>query len=203
MLAHYIYLHSSFAIQRLLPLAVNTIYFGERIMPAPLLWLGAGALALIAGAKYESNERMKRYSKVLPGTSKKQVQPVDGAIVSCGVFGVFEHTGIWLDGSIIELKGNGLVRGISPQRFLHDRSGDHIYIACDENDQPLVNKGAANRAVSRLFTYSAYSVLDNNCHKFVWQCVSGESQALTQFSSLNKKLSEMFLTSINWQRLSY
>lgn len=47
-----------------------------------------------------------------------------GAIVCCGVGGVLEHTGIWTeDNMIIEFDGNGLIKPISPTRFIKERSG--------------------------------------------------------------------------------
>ena len=167
-------------------------------MPAPILWLGAGAIALLAGAKYSNDKRLEESVSSLPGNSVVKVAPIDGAIVTCGVYGLFEHTGVWVDGNILELKGNGLVRGISPNRFLQERSGDYIYIACDNNYIPLIQQDASDRAVSRLFTYSEYDVINNNCHKFVWHCISGEDISLTRFTALNQKMAEHFDTPIHW-----
>lgn len=167
-------------------------------MPAPLLWLGAGAVALLAGAKYSNDKTLEESVATEPGTSDKKVIPVNGAIVTCGIYEFFEHTGIWVDGNIIELKGNGLIRGISPNRFLHDRSGEVIYVACDANSNPLVAAGAVERAVSRLYSYSEYDVIKNNCHNFAWYCVSGENVSLTRFSELNQSIAERFNTAIHW-----
>jgi hypothetical protein len=167
-------------------------------MPVPFLWLGAGAIAMLAGVKYSNDKRLGESVSHLPGNSDIKVEPVNGAIVTCGVYGFFEHTGIWVDGNIVELKGNGLIRGISPSRFLQERSGDNIYIACDDTNMPLVHPDAANRAISQVFTYSEYDVLNNNCHKFVWQCISGETLSLTRFSELNQKIAEHFTKSISW-----
>ncbi|MEP1446933.1 MAG: hypothetical protein ABJK37_12540 [Paraglaciecola sp.] len=171
-------------------------------MPAPLFWLGASAVAILASAKYSNDKLMEGAVERLPGNSKTIVKPRTGAIVTCGVYGLFEHTGIWVDGSILELKGNGLIRGVSPSRFLQERSGDDIYIACDTNHNPLVSPDASQRATSRLFSYSEYDVIKNNCHKFVWQCISGEDIPLTRFSILNQKISEHFSTFIHWHRMA-
>jgi len=172
-------------------------------MPAPLLWLGASAIAILAGAKYSNDKRLEESVNGLPGDSVIEVEPVNGAIVTCGVYGVFEHTGIWVDGNILELKGNGLIRGVSPNRFLQERSGDYIYIACDNNNTPLIQADAADRAISQLFSYSEYDVIKNNCHKFVWHCISGEDIPLTRFSELNQKIAERFATSIHWHPVIY
>ena len=171
-------------------------------MPVPLLWIGAGAIAMLAGAKYSNDKRLEGSVSGLPGNSDIKVNPVDGAIVTCRVFGLFEHTGIWIDGNILELKGNGLIRGVSPRRFIQERSGDDIYVACDEDHIPLVQPNTVERAVSRLFTYSEYDVIKNNCHKFVWQCISGEDIPLTRFSGLNQKMATIFSTNIHWQPIN-
>ena len=172
-------------------------------MPVPLLWLGAGAIALLAGAKYSNDKILEGSVSRLPGNTDVEVEPINGAIVTCGVYGLFEHTGIWVDGNILELKGNGLIRGISPNRFLQERSGDDIYIACGNTNTPLIQPDTADRAVSRLFSYSEYDVIKNNCHKFVWHCISGEDLALTRFSELNQKMSEQFSTTLHWHPIKY
>ena len=170
-------------------------------MPAPLFWLGASTVAMLAAAKYseEVNQQNQGYVGTFPGDGCHKVDPVDGAIMCCGVYQVFEHSGIWVDGSIVELKGNGLIRGVSPNRFLQNRSGEQIFVACDPHNRPLSAKGTASRAASRLFEYSEYDVIQNNCHKFVWQCISGEQSPLTGFSELNRLKASKFDHPIHWQ----
>ena len=171
-------------------------------MALPLLWLGAGALAMLATKEYISETRTNSRIRLMPGEGNASVAPQNGAVVSCGIYGVFDHTGIWVDGNIIELKGNGLIRGVSSQRFLQNRSGEFIYVACDHNNNPLVAEQAAQRAIEQLFQYSHYDVFKNNCHKFVWQCLSGQQQSLTRFSDLNQKMATLFNCDIHWQRAS-
>lgn len=170
------------------------------MMAIPLLWIGAGALALLAGHHYSKELRQQSRIQLMPGEGQQCVMPIDGAIVSCGVFGLFEHTGIWLDGNIVELKGNGLIRAVSPTRFLQYRSGDHIYIACDADNVPLVAGQCAERASKRIFDYCEYDLFKNNCHQFVWQCLSGTSQELHLFSQLNQLMAEHFNGEIHWQK---
>ena len=171
-------------------------------MPVPLLWLGAGAIALLAGTHYRNSKRFNESNSLISGHTNLAVDPINGAIVSCGVYGLFEHTGIWVNGNILELKGNGLIRCVSPSRFLQQRSGDYIYIACDDKHNPLIQLGAAERATSLLFSYSEYDVISNNCHKFVWHCISAENIPLTRFSKLNQKIAEHFATEIHWHPLN-
>ena len=173
-------------------------------MPAPLVWLGLGIAGLFAADElHKSHQKSKGRVAHYPGESDEFVEPVNGSLVTCGIFGVFDHTGIWVDGNIIELAGNGLIRGVSPDRFIDNRSGEKIYIACDDDAQPLVSDLAAERAVSRLFEFSDYDVITNNCHRFVWQCLSGERRKLTQFTELNRLMSEYFDQAISWKRVKY
>ncbi|NVK56193.1 MAG: hypothetical protein HWE26_11285 [Alteromonadaceae bacterium] len=141
--------------------------------------------------------------KVYPGESKRLVDPVDGAIVCCGIYGLFEHTGIWLEDHIIELHGSGLVKAVSPQRFLTDRSGERIYIACNAQLQPLVHVGTSERAIERIFTYINYNTLTHNCHRFTTECVTGLRSDVCSFSEFNAAISKFFKTALFWQPLRY
>lgn len=140
------------------------------------------------------SSRVRHY----PGETLSTVKPQNGGVVCCGIYGVFEHTGIWIDGNIIELRGNGLIRGASPSRFLDDRSGETISIVCDNSFQPLIDPHTVTRTEPRLFEYCEYDVIANNCHRFVWQCVSGQSSAITSFFDLNCALSKHFQSELNW-----
>lgn len=172
----------------------------EKQMPIPLLWLGAGLGSLALGHHLHKEQQRNRLTVGrFPGEDSVKVKPQNGAVVCCGIYGVFEHSGIWFDDQIIELKGNGLIRAISPQRFLANRSGEQIYVACNAQRQVLVKSECASRAVSMIFNYAPYDLFKNNCHRFSWQCVSGQSDMVTQFSDLNDRLAESFLTPVHWQ----
>ncbi len=169
-------------------------------MPIPLLWLGAGIAAAYAGSQIaREKQKSDGHIRHFPGEHKSEVTPVDGAIVCCGIYELFQHTGIWLDGNIVELRGNGLIRGISPSRFLADRSGNRIYVACNDSLQPLVAPEAVSNALARLYTYSEYDLVSNNCHRFVYECVSGKTGRITRFAELNAALNALFDTPIHWQ----
>ncbi len=168
-------------------------------MPAPLLWLGAACLGLYATNK-ANNSYMKSTNTVryLPGESSKRVLPRNGSIVTCGIYGVLDHTGIWVDDGIYELSGSGLIRTVSPERFLENRSGDSIYLACNDDYLPLAVQEVAERCKENLFQLRDYHILDNNCHQFVLEMLTGKKTEITSFSQLNDALSTLFLTSINW-----
>jgi hypothetical protein len=173
-------------------------------MPIPLVWIGAGIIAAAAG-----NKLSQRYQKHLgevgffPGEAQTSVKPVAGAIVCCGVFEVFEHSGIWTQDAVIELNGNGLVRQISPDRFIRDRSGESIFIACDQDARPLVGESILLSAQSQLYEYLDYHVLTSNCHNFVWKSLSLSEGKVTRFAELNERMSQFFNTSICWHPLDY
>ncbi|WP_371193000.1 hypothetical protein [Glaciecola sp. SC05] len=169
-------------------------------MPAPLIWLGAAAVSLYAGNKL-NNAHLRQRSIVqkLPGDCKKPRAPINGSIVTCGIYEVLDHTGIWIDGNIYELNGNGLVRCVSPSRFLANRSGDHIYVACNPQGQALAEPKSISRAQSQLFTLYDYHVVRQNCHKFVAEMICGYDCEVTSFSDLNEFLSQQFNTVIDWR----
>ena len=136
---------------------------------------------------------------VYPGEDKsRRARCVDGAIVCCGIFGVFEHTGILVDGHVIELAGTGLVRGLSLERFLANRSGDQIYCACDSQAHALTHIGVADTAVQQLYTFRNYDVVSNNCNRFVADCITGENRPITTFYELNQVIFTAFHSRVSW-----
>ena len=191
-------------------------------MPLPLVWLGAATLSALtvktlADDRKQQHQKRKHYRTVQTLASlaphespiatypsdllatEQRVKPSVGAIVCCGIGGVLEHTGIWVEeNTIIELDGNGLVNAMSATRFTKERSGKHIYIACDSAAQPLGCEKAAERAAKRLFTLQKYHLLNNNCHQFIWQCFQPNAQPLSTFKSLNLRLAEFFDRKIYW-----
>ncbi|MFT4655318.1 MAG: hypothetical protein ACJA0G_000322 [Kangiellaceae bacterium] len=168
-------------------------------MPVPLIWLGAAVLGL-----YTANEANTAYLKrkmvidAMPGESPHYTAPVNGSIVTCGVYGVLDHTGIWVNGNIYELAGSGLVRCVSPERFVGDRSGSQVYIACDTSNNALFDIDAAERAQYLLFSNIDYHLLSENCHKFVAEVLANQDVDITSFSDLNTFLNVFFSSSIRW-----
>nr|WP_136252266.1 hypothetical protein [Ningiella ruwaisensis] len=169
-------------------------------MPAPLIWLGAAAVSLYAGNRLNTAHlRHKRIVERMPGVCKQAVSPVNGSIVTCGIYEVLDHTGIWIDGNIYELSGAGLVRCVNPRRFLDKRSGEKIYVASNMNGKALSDSFAIERARSQLFQLYDYHLLRQNCHKFVAEMIAGYPTDVTSFSDLNTFLSRHFNTAIDWR----
>lgn len=192
-------------------------------MPLPLLLLGA---ATVVGAavtvghlnqKHQHKERLrmgrddidphvgdKNGAEKLPSevlTSDILVKPVPGSIVCCSVFSAFDHTGIWLDeDTIVELHGSGLIKAVSHKRFLHNRSGNAIFVACDSKGTPLIVEGTPQRTAAEVFSYREYDLLKNNCYRFSWYCVSGEEKQLGSFSDFNNVLAKHHGKKIYWDR---
>ena len=190
-------------------------------MPLPLLWIGGAAMgALMLADEREMRQQLER-NRLLGSVPRqvstkqamitapsqwqkgfKQVTPQPGSIVCCYVFGVIEHTGIWLaDDCIVELHGSGLVRAVSVKRFLAGRTGSQIFIACNHQHQPLIANTIVNRAERAIYQYREYDLFDNNCHRFVWSCLCGEERAIKSFNELNQKLAAYFGQGIYWDEM--
>lgn len=190
-------------------------------MPLPLLWIGGAAMgALMLADEREKRQQLER-NRLLGRVPRqvnanqamvaapsqwqkgfKQVTPQPGSIVCCYVFGVIEHTGIWLaDDCLVELHGSGLVRAVSVKRFLTGRTGSQIFIACNHLHQPLIANTIVNRAERAIYQYHEYDLFDNNCHRFVWSCLCGEERAIKSFNVLNQKLAAYFKQGIYWDEM--
>ncbi|MGL5397543.1 MAG: lecithin retinol acyltransferase family protein [Shewanella sp.] len=190
-------------------------------MPLPLLWIGGAAMgALMLADEREKRQQLER-NRLLGRVPRqvnanqamvaapsqwqkgfKQVTPQPGSIVCCYVFGVIEHTGIWLaDDCLVELHGSGLVRAVSVKRFLTGRTGSQIFIACNHLHQPLIANTIVNRAERAIYQYREYDLFDNNCHRFVWSCLCGEERAIKSFNELNQKLAAYFKQGIYWDEM--
>ncbi|WP_133406606.1 hypothetical protein [Parashewanella tropica] len=187
-------------------------------MPLPLFLLG-GAVSAIVLAEYKqqrkealinryypranSKKAELKYSPSLIHSSNTKVKPIAGAMVCCHVYGLVCHVGIWCDDAIIELHGSGLVRVVSPERFLKQRSGETIYIACNSQAEPLASKIAANNAKELIFSFRKYDLIANNCYRFTWFCLSGEEVKISSFTELNQQLANYFKQDIYWDELIY
>jgi len=192
------------------------------VMALPLLWIGAAAVSAIAAKgladdRKSQQKQRKSFHQVQKLTdldrhespvgiyptdlfnTEEVVKPKVGAIVCCGIGGVLEHTGIWVDDdTIVELDGKGLIKPLSVRRFTEERSGKQIFIACDSKAQPLVSQVAAKKAIEQIFQYRDYHLIENNCHEFIWQCFNAGDSNLTTFKELNFRLAKFFDRKIYW-----
>lgn len=165
-------------------------------MSLPLILAGAGIMAVL-------NYRRDRFGREGENIDVSTLNRLNlkGMVVSCGVFGVFQHTGIWTDRGIVELKGNGLVRIISPERFLQQRSGNGIFIACNNQNIPLSDPLIEANALLQVMHYMNYDLNHNNCYRFVCQCLSEEHHVTASFKQFEQKLEEHFSQEIYWSPL--
>jgi len=184
-------------------------------MPLPFIIAGAALSALYVHDKEKDHlksqdqtrhqpqsEPMGREpSEILPST--KSAVMVPGAIVCCEVFQAFIHTGIVVDdNTIVELHGNGLIRAISPQRFLENRSGKHLFIACDKASNPILIDEVQDNAARDVFNFYQYDVFDSNCYRHTWRWLSGEDTAIKSFEDFNRLLSQLTKQPIYWDCVS-
>ncbi len=191
-------------------------------MALPLLWLGAAAVSALAAkavADDRKDQQLKRNFSYRPNTlsdldshesmtaiypsdlfkTDQRAKPVFGSVVCCGIGGLLDHTGIWIDDdTIIEVDGNGLIKPISSARFTQERSGDKIFVACDSRGQPLASTQAGERAIAQIYQVRKYHVIDNNCHQFIWECFSPNDGNLTTFKALNQRLAQRFDRQVYW-----
>lgn len=163
-------------------------------MAIPLLL----ASAVLGTLVYEHTEQVlyKKAGVLKPPVGNiidKDFKPINGTVVCCGIYEKLTHTGIWLNDGIVELAGNGLIRTVSPQRFLSERSGQVIYGLGDANKAPLASADVAKRASVRLFSYEEYHVITNNCHQFVARCFPSDmDKKITLFNELNLLLVDFY-----------
>ena len=176
--------------------------------------VGAGVAHESTKNKYKKIEQLRLISqeekqalKVVKGpsdiySSEDFVEPLPGSLVCCEVFNLFDHTGIWIDqDTIIELSHNGLVKAVSAERFLDERSGKNIFVACNAKHQPIVISGCESRALNNVFTYREYDLIDNNCHRFTHFCLSGHDIKVSRFARLNELLIDMVEQNIYWDKV--
>lgn len=163
-------------------------------MAIPLLL----ASAVLGTIVYEHTEQAlyKKAGVLKPpqgNTIDSAYKPLNGTVVCCGIYEKLTHSGIWLNEGIVELAGNGLIRTVSPDRFLAERSGQVIYGLGNATKEALASKNVAEMASKRLFHYEEYNVVTNNCHQFVARCFpSFTSKKVTLFNELNTLLVDFY-----------
>lgn len=109
-----------------------------------------------------------------------RVEPIPGSIVYCDLgFGIAEHSGVYVGRNrIVHLDGSGRIEKVSPAQFLNRLEGTNsaisIYVSC-RNGIAIGSKPAAAYARKMVGKKIKYNLLDNNCHRFTSECISGSS----------------------------
>lgn len=164
--------------------------------------------AVLGTGKYDGVDFEDRiYDEWLPSIIKENVIadnliydsviPEIGSIVKCDLIGgIADHTGIYIGcGEIIELNGNGYIKKISINRFLNGgslRTGDVIHVACDANNYPISDSNIAKYAQSKIGSRRHYSVDEDNCHRFVSECINEYSSQTTLLCELESELAKEY-----------
>lgn len=180
-------------------------------MPLPLLLVGAAVGVLFAQDKHKDYlEQLdidrKILSKSTVGREPSEILPspmvtelIAGTVVCCEVFETFIHTGVVVDNNtIVELHGSGLIRAVSKKRFLEQRSGKNIFIACNRSGTPLNFNLIESLAPKDIFNFYEYELLQSNCYRHTWRWLSGEDVVIVSFSDFNNKLSNKYSEVIFW-----
>ena len=120
-----------------------------------------------------------------------------GAVVYTNIgFAEFaEHTGIYLGADrIVELNGDGNIRIVDSWSFLNSssqRTGDKIYIACDQFGYPLKKMDIAVRAIKKINEKWDYDLLFENCHEFTAGAITNVFEnEYNYFTGINELIRE-------------
>ncbi len=134
-----------------------------------------------SGLKDSIASKCQRFACVL---AKGEVPPpAPGTPLIVDLFGVVEHSGIYLgNGHVAELFGDNLLREVTLREFIegengsHVRTGRRIFAACSRSPgKSLSSPYAAEnaRAYIRRIRTVKYDLFRNNCHLFSISCISG------------------------------
>lgn len=108
------------------------------------------------------------------------VRPVVGSVVHCGLaVNKVEHSGIYVGyNKIVHLDGSGLVEIVTPEQFLNRLGGFNMAMSIfvSSRDGAAVGvREAALMAKKMVGSKLEYSLLENNCHAFVSNCLKNHS----------------------------
>lgn len=107
-----------------------------------------------------------------------KVKPKTGSVVYCKILGgIAEHSGIYVGNDrIVHLNGDGWVECVSSEAFLEQgiRSSHNAIYVSAHGKTAVGSKTAAKRAKDMVGSYQEYDILQNNCHRFVSGCLTGD-----------------------------
>ncbi|TKB50644.1 hypothetical protein FCL40_05710 [Ferrimonas sediminicola] len=176
-------------------------------------WILAALAGGLAAADYKRGRdraRRRRYHELSPDPrlklrpsewdeGKARVDPRPGSLVACHVYGAVEHVGLWVaPDQIIELHGSGLVRLVSPRRFVQGRTGRKLFVCVDRHHRPLTVVASVERAARCLYQHRNYDLFRDNCYRFVWYCLTGEQRRFDSFGGLNRALAGLHGCDLYW-----
>lgn len=179
-------------------------------MSLPLLLVGAAVGSLFAHDKQKdflkAQDNSRRHNNSPTGRDPSEILPsplsspmVVGAVVCCEVYEAFLHTAVVIDvNTIVELHGSGLIRAVSKDRFLRERSGKNIFIACDLRGKPHTFSDIESLASADIYNFYEYDLLKSNCYRHTWKWLCGEDASIENFSDFNHKLSCKLNEKIYW-----
>jgi len=120
--------------------------------------------------------------RVIPGVglmetmldvARDGVHPIRGSILYCDLFGIAEHSGVYIgNNQIVHLEKSGYVRTSHPFDFVDGTSSVIIRVSA-KGASPVGSEDVARRAESMVGTKRRYNVLTNNCHRFASGCLTG------------------------------
>lgn len=130
-----------------------------------------------------------------------EVYPKRGSIVYCDLaFGYAEHSGVYIgDGRIVHLNGNGVVKAVSPKKFIDGKTAINIYVSCDSDACAVGCNRVADRAESWLDHQRDYNVILDNCHQFTSACLTGDLANSDNFMRLLKWTAEEKIGAKKWR----
>ena len=99
----------------------------------------------------------------------------------------------WQGGRIIHRDGDGFLASVTPEDFIERLGGLnpalYVYVACDEDCEPVGSPTIAKRAKEALKDpkhKNGYNLLTKNCHQFTQYCITGdEDNGIADFTFAN------------------
>lgn len=142
----------------------------------------------------------ERVGRKVFGAEKTVTRLKVGCVVYCNLAGIAEHTGVYVGrGKIAHLDGSGRIELVTKAQFLARLDGrnpaDTVFVSCNNQGKVVGHKDWATRALSIVGEQREYSLLRDNCHQFVAECVTGFLQyglGTWQFNRLNDYLGEYY-----------
>lgn len=134
---------------------------------------------------------------------REKVTPVPGSILYCDLAFCIEHSGIYLGGGqIAHLDGSGQIEIVSPEIFLGRLRGWNVarsvYVSCAD-DIAVGCTHIAKRAKAMAGTRRDYSLILDNCHRFVSGCITGNFENSDRFWWMLKQQVEQRLGATAWR----